>query len=138
MTKKRAYDKKDARVKKISKEADDSGPVAGCVRVAPTLIAVPTRGAWGRVLTMRPLNTYTLLHPTPRIYKYNQYFNERFNNNLNIIEKFWISNSKITLFHQKFKIRNFNLYKIFWKHKRIYEFWNSRLSLPHSPVMKNK
>ncbi len=81
--------------KKILKETDASGSVADRVRVAPTLIAVPTRGAWGRVLTMRPLNTYTLLHPTPRIYKYNQYFNER-SNSLNIIEKFRISNSEIT------------------------------------------
>jgi hypothetical protein len=66
---------------------DDSGPVAGCVRVAPTLIAVPRRGGWGRVFIPHTLNTYTILHPTPRIYKYNQYFNER-SNSLNIIEKF--------------------------------------------------
>ncbi len=39
------YHKNIALIKKILKEADDSGPVAGCVRVAPTLAAVPTRGA---------------------------------------------------------------------------------------------
>jgi hypothetical protein len=39
------YHKNIARVKKIFKKADDSGPVAVCVRVAPTLAAVPRRRA---------------------------------------------------------------------------------------------
>jgi hypothetical protein len=56
-------------VKKISKGTDDSGPIAVRVRGAPTLTAVPVRGAWGRVRTMHTLNKRTILHPTPRIYE---------------------------------------------------------------------
>jgi hypothetical protein len=39
------YHKNIARVKKIFKRADDSGSTAARARVAPTLTAVPTRGA---------------------------------------------------------------------------------------------
>ncbi len=39
------YHKKIAPVKKISKEADDSGPIATRARIAPTLAAVPVRRA---------------------------------------------------------------------------------------------
>ena len=41
-------------VKKISKEADDSGPVAECARGAPTLTAVPVR----RVVGLGPAPTH--------------------------------------------------------------------------------
>jgi hypothetical protein len=63
--------KKITGVKKISKEMDASGSTATRARIAPTVAAVPTRGVWVRVLTTRTLNTYTILYPTPRIYKYN-------------------------------------------------------------------
>lgn len=62
--------KKIAPVKKTSKGMDDSGSVAECARIAPTVAAVPTRGAWVRVLTIHTLNTYTILHPNPRIYDF--------------------------------------------------------------------
>jgi hypothetical protein len=39
------YYKKIAPVKKILKEADDSGSIADHARIAPTVAAVPTRGA---------------------------------------------------------------------------------------------
>ena len=39
------YHKNIARVKKILKETDDSGSTAARARVAPTMAAVPTRGA---------------------------------------------------------------------------------------------
>ena len=62
--------KKIAPVKTISKGTDASGSTATRARIAPTVAAVPTRGAWARVLTTRTLNTRTILHPTPHIYKY--------------------------------------------------------------------
>ena len=104
------YHKKIAPVKKISKETDASGSTATRVRIAPTVAAVPTRGAWVRVLTTRTLNTYTILHPNPRIYDF-----------------------ELTLFGLKYGIVNLNLYKIFSKPNCIY-----RMSLPHLLVIKSK
>ena len=93
--------KKITGVKKISKGTDASGSTATHSRIAPTVAAVPTRGAWARVLTTRTLNTYTILHPNPRIYDF-----------------------ELTLFGLKYEIANFNLYKIFDKPNCIYEFPN--------------
>ena len=104
------YHKKIAPVKKILKETDASGSTATRARIAPTVAAVPMRGAWARVLTTRTLNTYTILHPNPRIYDF-----------------------ELTLFGLEYEIANFNLYKIFGKSNCIY-----RMSLPHLLVMKNK
>ena len=102
--------KKITGVKKISKGTDASGSTATRARIAPTVAAVPTRGAWVRVLTTRTLNTYITLHPNPRIYDF-----------------------ELTLFGLKNEILNFNLYKIFGKPHCIY-----KMSLPHLLVMKSK
>ena len=41
--------KKITGVKKILKETDASGSTATRARIAPTVAAIPTRGAWARV-----------------------------------------------------------------------------------------
>jgi hypothetical protein len=70
--------KKITGVKKILKETDDSGPIATRARIAPTLAAVPVWRAVGLGPRPHTLNTRTILHPTPHIYKYIKFQNNPF------------------------------------------------------------
>ena len=72
------YHKKIAPVKKISKEMDASGSTATRARITPTLAAVPVWRAVGLGPHPHTLNTRTILHPTPYIYKYIKFQNNPF------------------------------------------------------------
>ena len=74
--------KKIAPVKKISKGTDASGSTATRARIAPTMAAVPVWRVVGLDPRPRTINTRTILHPMPHIYKYIKFQNNPFTSNI--------------------------------------------------------